>query len=83
MMKKLVASLAVATLVIAQPLAAATRSSDSIPSHGVQTTQAVERAGAITGESEDLGGSPFVVIGLVFLVLALALALGGTSDSPG
>ena len=38
MMKKLVASLAVATLVVAQPLAAATRSSESLPSHGVQTT---------------------------------------------
>jgi hypothetical protein len=83
MMKKLVASLAVATLVVAQPLAAATRSSESLPSHGVQTTQAAERAGSITGESDALKGSPIIIIGLVFLVLAGLLALGGSSDSPG
>jgi len=83
MMKKLVASLAVATLVVAQPLAAATRSSDAVPSHGVQTSQAAERVDSITGQSEALGGSPIVIIGLVALVLAGLLLLGGSSDSPG
>jgi len=83
MMKKLVASLAVATLVVAQPLAAATRSSESLPSHGVQSAQAAERSGSISSESEALKGSPFVIIGLVAVVLAVLLALGGSSDSPG
>jgi hypothetical protein len=83
MMKKLVASLAVATLVVAQPLAAATRSSESLPSPGVQTTQAMERVGSITGESEAVRGKPIIVIGLVFLVLAVILAAAGGSDSPG
>lgn len=82
-MKKLVASLAVATLVVAQPLAAATRSSDSLPSHGVQTTQAAERADSIPGQSEALGGSPIFIIVGVFALLALLALAGGSSDSPG
>ena len=83
-MKKLVASLAVATLVVAQPAAAATRSAESLPSHGLQSTQAAERTGAITAENEDLKGSPIIVIGLVFLILAALLLLAGSgSDSPG
>jgi hypothetical protein len=85
MMKKLVASLAVASLVVAQPLAAATRSSESLPSSGVQSA---ERVGSIAGEAEAVRGKPIFVIALVFGVLTLLLLLSngggnGPSDSPG
>jgi len=82
MMKKLVASLAVATLVVAQPLAAATRSSESLPSHGV-SAPAAERTGSITDPAEDLKGNPIIVIGLIAVILAGLLLLAGNSDSPG
>ena len=69
--KALLASLAVSSLVLAQPVAAATRSYESIPANGVQApTGAVERAGAPVGESEELGG-----IWLVFVALGLAALL--------
>lgn len=69
--KALLASLAVSSLVLAQPVAAATRSYESIPANGVQApAAAVERAGAPVGESEELGG-----IWLVFVALGLAALL--------
>jgi hypothetical protein len=68
----LLASLAVSSLVLAQPAAAATRSYESIPATGVQDPAAVERAGAAIGENEDVRGRG---IWLVFAALGLAALL--------
>jgi hypothetical protein len=51
MMKKLVASLAVATLVVAQPLAAATRSSESLPATASRPRKPPSVPTRIAGES--------------------------------
>ena len=80
--KTLLASMAVASLAAAQPLSAATRSFESLPESGVQSA---DRVGSISGESEteELGRSPFLVVALVFVVVAaLILALSG-NKSPG
>jgi hypothetical protein len=50
--KALLASLAVSSLVLAQPAAAATRSYESMPAAGVQASAAVDRTGAAIGENE-------------------------------
>lgn len=86
--KTLIASLAVASLALSQPVAAATRSYDSLPSQGVQSSVPADRAGSIAGETEAMRGSPMIIILLVFGVLAalLALSSGGgnnTGRSPG
>lgn len=80
--KTLLASMAVASLAMAQPLSAATRSYESLPETGVRSA---DRVGSISGESEaeEVGGSPILVVGIVFLVVAgLILALSG-NKSPG
>jgi hypothetical protein len=72
--KTLFASLAVASLAIAQPLSAATRSADSLP----QRSAAVDRAGSLVDESEEMRGNkviPIVIIALI--VAAIILATGG------
>lgn len=81
--KSLLASLAVASLALAQPLAAATRSSDSLPSQGVQSTSAAERAGSIGTEAEAIRGQPILLIVLLFGVLAALLAVSSGGKSPG
>ena len=81
--KTLLASMAVASLAVAQPLAAATRSADSLPQSGVQSTAAADRTGSIHGEAEDVRGRPILAILLVAgLLAALIVALSG-SKSPG
>ena len=74
--KTLLASLAVTSLAVAQPAAAATRSYESIPATGVQAPAAAERAGTAIGESEEFtrGGvwMVFVVLGLAALLVLLA-----------
>jgi hypothetical protein len=81
--KTLLASLAVASLAVAQPVSAATRSSDSLPSRGVQSTEAADRIGSLTDESEELRGRPLLLIILLFgTIAALILALTG-NKSPG
>ena len=81
----LVTSLAVASLAAAQPAAAATRSSDSIPANGVQTAAPADRAGSITADAEALRGKPLFMIIAVFgvLTLLLLLASGSGDKSPG
>lgn len=83
--RTLIASLAVASLAVAHPAAAATRSYESIPANGVQTAAPADRAGSILGEAEEGRGKPIFVIGAVFLVLALILILaaGSGGKSPG
>jgi hypothetical protein len=82
--KTLLASLAVASLAVAQPLSAATRSVDSLPQGAVQSNTTAERIGAYSDESEDLRGQPLLLILLLFGVVGgLILAVSGGNKSPG
>jgi len=75
--KTLLASLALAGLVIAQPASAAS------PSIAPQAT--AERIGSPTGESEEMRGRPLLYIVLVFLAvggLILLLSDGDDAVSP-
>ena len=78
--KTFIASLAVAGLLVAQPLAAATRSFESLPAHGVQSAQPADRVGSIGTEAEALTGSPVLVIVLIAGVLAALLLVAGSSS---
>ena len=79
--KTLLASMAVASLAIAQPVSAATRSADTLPRTGVQSIGPSDRVGSLAGEAEELQGRPIVVIVLVFAVLAaLVFALSGNKE---
>ena len=83
-MKTLLASLAVASLVAAQPVAAATRSSDSLPRTGMQSTVPAERVGALTSDSEQfVGSTPVWIIALIAALLAALVAASSGSKSPG
>ena len=81
--KTLLASMAVASLAVAQPLAAATRSVDSLPQSGVQSADASDRIGSISGEAEDVRGRPILAILLVAGVLAALILILSGSKSPG
>ena len=74
--KTLFASLAVASLAIAQPLSAATRSADSLP--GAKSTSAAARAGSIAGDAEELRGNPVLpLVAIAAIIAAIILAAGG------
>jgi len=76
--KTLLASIAVASLALAQPISAATRSADSLPQRGAQSA---ERVGSLTKDSEELGGSPVIAIVLVAALAAvLVIALSGSKS---
>jgi len=81
--KTLLASLAVVGLAFAQPVAAATRSYESLPAKGVQSAD-VERTGSVVAEAEATAGNNLWLIfaGLALTVLLIAVASGG-SKSPG
>ena len=82
--KTLLASLAVASLALAQPVSAATRSFQSLPESGAQSARAADRTGAYADESDELRGRPILAIVLVFgAVAALILAVSGGNMSPG
>ena len=81
--KTLLASMAVASFAAAQPVAAATRSADSLPQSGVQSTESADRIGSISGEAEDVRGRPIVAILLVAGVLAALILILSGSKSPG
>lgn len=63
-------ALAAATLVVAQPALAATRSASSLPAAGVKVTSVEKRAASRLGASEDFVG--VTVLPLIFVGLALA-----------
>jgi hypothetical protein len=75
-MKTLLAALAVSSLALAQPAAAATRSSDSLPKNGVQASISTDRVGAITEETDSIRrGTPILLIILLFGSVAALVAL--------
>ena len=80
--KSLLASMAVASLVVAQPVAAATRSADSLPERGVQTMAPADRIGSITGEAEGLDEE--IAIGIaIFLIIVIIWGIAGNNKSKG
>jgi hypothetical protein len=72
--KTLLASMAVAGLVIAQPASAATRS--------IGSQDAPERIGSPAGDSEKLRGKPLLIILLVALLAGGLVVLLTDSDDP-
>ena len=83
-MKTLLASLALASLVAAQPASAATRSSDSLPRTGVQATATADRAGSLSSDSEELVGTSAIwIIVLIAALLGVLVAASSGSKSPG
>ena len=84
--KTVLASFAVASLALAQPAGAATRSYESLPDSGVQSTDPAERIGSLDAESEAARGRPLLLIILLFGSLAALILLlggGGGNSSPG
>ena len=80
--KSLLASLAVASLALAQPVSAATRSADSLPVNGLRVAAPVTNANYQDDDNDD-GGSTAVILGVVLVVLiGIAAISGGGSDSP-
>ena len=79
----LLASIAASSLVLAQPAAAATRSSESVPASGIFAVDG-QRVGAAVGESEEQRRRGlwliFATLGLAALLIIL---LDGGSKSPG
>ncbi|WP_347302350.1 hypothetical protein V5740_10080 [Croceibacterium sp. TMG7-5b_MA50] len=95
-LKTLVASLSLATLLVGQSAAAATRSSASLPSSGVSAPASIERVGSSMGAAEGLGdesnglGLILLIFGSVAAFLAFLEAVGAIDiigddddDSPG
>lgn len=82
-MKTLLASMAVASLAAAQPVAAATRSADSLPQSGVTSTAAAQRIGSLADESEELRGRPILLIVLVAAIVAALILASSGGKSPG
>jgi hypothetical protein len=86
-MKTLLASIAVASFVMAQPLAAATRSADSVPQRGLQAIDArvaspVTNANYQDDDDDGDGGSTAVILGVILIVLiGVAAISGGGGDS--
>ena len=81
--KVFLASMAVASLAIAQPVVAATRSADSLPTSGVRTAEGADRVGALTDESEEFRGRPVVAVVLIAALLAALILALSNSKSPG
>ena len=80
--KTLLASAALASLVLVQPVAAATRSGDSLPT-STQSTVSIDRVDSLSGESEAIRGNPWLWIILIFGSVAAFIALVSDNKSPG
>lgn len=79
--KTLFASLAVASLAVAQPVAAATRSAVSLPQAGAQPIATADRAGSIVGEAEELG-NPILWVVVLFAIVGVIILGTTSSDDP-
>ena len=75
-------ALAAATLVVAQPALAATRSASSLPAAGVKVTSVDKRAGSRVGASEEFVGVPIAVLligGVAFVTFLATVVLNENS----
>lgn len=81
--KTFLASLALASLAVAQPVSAATRSADSLPQAGALSASPADRAGSIIGESESINGSPIIWIFALFAIVGAITFAASGSKSPG
>jgi hypothetical protein len=82
--KKTLAAAAIAGFLMAQPVAAATRSADSLPQKVAAPAAGVDRVGAIASDadSEQLGGGlAFIWVLVAFGGLLGILAAAGVFDS--
>jgi hypothetical protein len=79
--KTLLASAALASLVLVQPVAAATRSGDSLPT--TRSTVSIDRVDSLSGESDAIKGNPWLWIILIFGSVAAFIALVSDNKSPG
>ncbi len=80
--KSLLASMAVASLAVAQPVAAATRSADSLPQSGVQSMAPADRVGSITGEAEELSTELAIAVA-IFVIIVIIWGIAGNNKSNG
>ena len=80
--KTLLASAALASLALVQPVSAATRSSDSLPTAS-QSTVSIDRVDSLSGESDAIKGNPWLWIILIFGSVAAFIALVSDNKSPG
>ena len=78
----LLASLSAATLVLAQPAAAATRSASSLPQPGARVEAVDARLGSPVRASERIAGNTEVVMLLALILLGAALVIFGGDDGP-
>lgn len=80
--KSLLAWVALASLAVAQPVAAATRSADSLPQHGVQAT---DRIGSISGPAEfqadDDDDDTAELLGIFVVIALIAIAIWGLAGN--
>ena len=79
--KTFLASLALASLAVAQPVSAATRSADSLPQAGALPATSADRMGSIVGESEELG-SPIIWIVALFAIIGVIILATTSGDDP-
>lgn len=77
------ATLSAATLVLAQPASAATRSADSLPSASAKVTALDARQGSTLRTSESAVGTPMFlwVVGIIGFAAAMALVLSSGDDN--
>ena len=70
----LVTTVAAATLVVAQPALAATRSASSLPASGMKISSVESRAGSRLGASEDgVGVGVLPIVAIIAVLVALGL----------
>ena len=78
----LLASLSAATLVLAQPAAAATRSASSLPQPGAKVEAVDARLGSPLGTSERIAGNTEVLMLLALILLGAAVIIFSGDDGP-
>ena len=78
--KNFLAAAAVGSLIMAQPVAAATRSANSLPEAGAK----VERLGSMKKKSEEAAGTGLIIpIAAVIAIIVGIIIIADDDDSPG